>query len=182
MTRLQNVWRPLLLGAVLMAILVGVVGAVPTEKPSALSTQRQLVIGAGDFYPTDNDAQYFDGGLYLNTTADSTYTEFVAPVDFLAPFWVTVDKLELFALDNNNGGYISASLYLSKPSKGTEQMMASVDTGWDFADPTEPRTWSTTAISPNIKNPANDTYVYLQISDDTDLVVYGVRIWYRVGK
>jgi hypothetical protein len=61
--------------------------------------------------------------------------------------------------------------------------MASLKTGYPFADPlNDPRTWQTTAISPRVVNPANDVYIYLHISDDTNLSLYGVRIWYHLGK
>ena len=73
-------------------------------------------------------------------------------------------------------------LYRSKPSIGFESHMARIDTGYFFADPVnDPRTWQTTAISPNVVNPANDVYVYLHIDDNTSLYLYGVRIWYHLG-
>ncbi len=43
-------------------------------------------------------------------------------------------------------------------------------------------TWSTTTISPKIKNPANDVYLYVMITDDTYLTLYGARIFYYMGK
>ena len=182
MNRLQNAWRPLLLGLVLMSVLVGVAGAVPTDQPSALSSQRQLVISAADFYPRNDDQDYDNNGNYLSSNANLSDQVFLAPVDFPAPNWVTLDKVELFAYDNNNAGDIIATIYLSKPSQGSEQYIATLDTGFAFADATDPRTWQTTAISPNVKNPANDLYVWLTITDNDALDVYGVRIWYRVGK
>ena len=182
MNRLHDAWKPLLLGAVLMLVLVGVAGAVPTQKPSALSSQRQLVVSAADFYPYSDDIDYYNNGNWLHSNASFSTGYFLAPVDFPAPNWVTIDKFELFAYDNNDSGHILAYLYLSKPATGTQQVIASIDTGYAFADSTVPRTWQTTTISPNVKNPANDLYVWLGISDDTSLDVYGVRIWYRVGK
>ena len=183
MNRLQNAWKPLLLGMVLMSVLAGVVGAVPTEKPSALSSQRQLVITAADFYPLSNATQYqySSNGLSLTTTVNNTTQYFMAPVDFPVPYYATVDKFELFAIDNNSTAGISASLYLSKPSQGTRQYMASNTTGFASADPAL-LTWQTTSfVDTNVKSPAKDAYVYLQIEDDTGLVFYGVRIYYRAG-
>ena len=60
--------------------------------------------------------------------------------------------------------------------------MATIDTGVPFSDPaTDPRTWEDTSISPNVKNPANDVYVRIRMTDDSNLYVYGVRIWYHPG-
>ena len=182
MNRLQNAWRPLLLGLVLLSVLVGVAGAVPTDQPSALGSQRQLVISAADFYPYSDDMDYYNVGNWLYSAANLTTQYFLAPVDFPAPNWVTIDKFELFAYDNNTAGAISAHLKLTKPSQGTEQIMASIDTGTTYASTDNPHTWQTTAISPNVKNPANDLYVYLLITDNDTLWLRGVRIWYRVGQ
>jgi hypothetical protein len=72
--------------------------------------------------------------------------------------------------------------YCDKPSRGTGKVMASIDAGAAFADPaTKPRTWQTTAISPNIVYSANNTYLDVVITDDTELLLYGVTIYYRVG-
>jgi hypothetical protein len=73
-------------------------------------------------------------------------------------------------------------LYRTKPSVGTQTAMAYIDTDITFADPTSPRTWTDTTISPNVKNPANGTYLQVDISDNTSLDVYGVRIFYHTGK
>ena len=182
MNRLQNAWRPLLLGLVLLSVLVGVAGAVPTDQPNALSTRRQIMISAADFYPASDNMDYMNYGYYLLSYADASYTTFLAPIDFPYSLWVTLDKVELFAFDNNSAGRVLAQIYLTKPSSGSNQLIAQIDTGGATADPADPRTWQTTAISPNVKNPANDLHVYLQITDNDALKLYGVRIWYRVGK
>jgi hypothetical protein len=73
-------------------------------------------------------------------------------------------------------------LYRTKPSVGTQLPMAYIDTGHTSADPTIPRTWTDTSISPSVKNPANGTHLWVQISDDTNLYLYGVRIFYHRGR
>ena len=183
MKRAQKWWTPMLLGAALMAVLVGVAAAVPPEKPSAQNPPRQVVLCAADFYPTRDIVEYWNDGYTLDTMKDNTQYRFLAPVNFVAPYWVTVDKVELFAYDNNTNARIVMDLYRSKPAGGAETLMASIDTGHAFADPiNDPRTWQTTTISPNVVNPANDVYIYLLMTDDTALSLYGVRIWYHVGK
>jgi hypothetical protein len=181
MNRCKSVWRPLLLGAVLMLVLVGAAGAVPTERPSALSIQRKLTIAASDFYVTDETTQYDNYGLYLVTHQDSSNRVFIAPVDFATPRPVTVDKLELHAYDNNSSGHITITLYRAAPSNGVEVQMAYLDTGVLFTDAANPRTWQTASISPNVKYLGHDTYLWVTISDDTSLILYGATIYYRVG-
>jgi hypothetical protein len=183
MSRPQNAWRPLLLGAVLMLVLVGAAGAVPTAGPSALGIQRKLTIAASDFYPKDHLTQYNNNGIYLFTSQDSNDRVFIAPVDFPTPRPVTVDKVQLHAYDNNSGGRITIQLYRAAPSTGVEVQMAGLDTGVAFVDPAgTPRTWQTTSISPNVKYQGHDTYLWLVISDDTNLALYGATIYYRVGR
>ena len=182
MKRVHKWWTPLLLGAALVAVLVGVAAALPPEKPSAASPPRQVVLGAADFYTSTHANEYVNTGVMLYMEKDQTYQYFVAPVNFVAPYWVTVDKVELFAYDNNTSGNIVMDLFRVKPSTLSWAPMASIGTGVAFADTADPRTWQTTAISPNVVNPANDVYVSLLMTDDTDLFLYGVRIWYHVGK
>jgi hypothetical protein len=178
----KSTWKPLLLGAVLALVLVGVAGATPTGSPSSLSGQRKLVIGAADFYPTTNTQQYFTNGLVLYTTANAVSEYFLAPVDFPAHGRVQVDKVEFYAYDNNSSANMAIALVRAKPSIGTNNSMALIDTGISFADPTYPRTWQTTAISPKVVYSANDTFLSLLITDDTNLRLYGATIYYRVGK
>jgi hypothetical protein len=178
----KSMWRPMLLGAVVTLVLVGAAGATPTEKPSALSSQRKLVLTAADFYPVDNTVQYTNLGDWLATTANATEEAFLGPVDFPTYTRVRVDKVELYAFDNNSSGRITLTLYRDKPSTASEVSMTHIDTGVNFADTTDPRTWQTTAITPNVVYSANDTYLYITIDDDTNLYFYGVTIYYRVGK
>jgi hypothetical protein len=103
-------------------------------------------------------------------------------VQVLASYYVTVEKVQLFAYDNNTTGRIRMWLYRTKPSVGTQTAMAYIDTDITFADPTSPRTWTDTTISPNVKNPANGTYLWITFSDNTALDLYGVRIFYHTGK
>jgi len=183
MNRLHNPWRPMLLGALLMLVLVGVAGAVPTDQPSALSTRRQLMISAADFYPCDDSVNYSNYGISLYSNVDNTDQYFMAPIDFPYSLWVTIDKLEVFAYDNNSTGRIQTWLLLSSPTSGNEQSIAYIDTGVAYTDPVnDPRTWQDTSISPNVKNPGNDIYLQVVISDNNNLELYGARIFYYMGK
>jgi hypothetical protein len=117
MYRLLNAWRPLLVGLVLLSVLVGVAGAVPTDQPSALSTRRQIMISAADFYPCDDSYDYSNYGDVIYLGGGTSFGYFVAPVDFPYPLWVTIDKFELFAYDNNGTGNITAELRLTHASR-----------------------------------------------------------------
>ena len=176
-------WMPVLLGVLLMAILVGVAGARPNERAQAASGTRQLIIGAADFYPKDNTSAFHNNGNYVTSLVNGSSVILMAPVQFPAPYYVTVEKVQLFAYDNNTTDQMSMTLYRTKPSVGTETAMAYIDTGYTFTDPVNiPRTWTETSISPSVVNPANGTYLWVQISDDTQLDLYGVRIFYHTGK
>ena len=175
-------WMPVLLGVLLMAILVGVAGARPNERAQAASGTRQLIIQAADFYPTDNTSAFYNNGDAVTSQVNGSGINLVAPVQFPAPYYVTVEKVQLFAYDNNTTGQIKMWLYRTKPSVATETDMAYIDTGYAFTDPSGVRTWTDTTISPNVKNPANGTYLWISFSDDTNLVLYGVRIFYHTGR
>ncbi len=176
-------WMPVLLGVLLMAILVGVAGARPNERAQAASGRRQLIIGAADFYPVNNTYAFSSDGYRLWSDVNGSSIWLVAPVQFPAPYHVTVEKVQLFAYDNNSTGHIKMGLWRTKPSVGTETSMAYIDTGYLFADPVNnPRTWTDTSISPSVKNPANGTYLWVEITDDTQLDLYGVRIFYHTGR
>ncbi len=176
-------WMPVLLGVLLMAILVGAAGARPNERAQAASGTRQLIVSAADFYPINNTYAFYNYGSSLTSSANMSYVNFTAPVQFPAAYYVTVEKVQLFAYDNNTTGQIKMWLYRTKPSVGTLLAMAYIDTGWTFADPVNnPRTWTDTSISPNVKNPANGTYLWVQFSDNTNLDLYGVRIFYHTGR
>jgi len=179
MNRLLNTWRPILLGLVLLSVLVGVAGAVPTNQPSALSTRRQLMISAADFYPINDDIDYNNDGTDVRPMSGSGY--FIAPVDFPYPLWVTIDKFELFAYDNNSAQEIRVWLNLSKPASFSEENFGYVATGMPYASDTN-GTWQDTTISPNVKNPADDLYVYVWFGDSANLRLYGVRIFYYMGR
>jgi len=175
-------WMPVLLGVLLMAILVGAAGARPNERAQAASGTRQLIIGAADFYPINNTYAFYNDGYYLYSNVNGSSVYFTAPVQFPAAYYVTVEKVELFAYDYNTTGHIRMWLERTKPSVGTETEMAYIDTGYAFTDPSSVRTWTDTTISPSVKNPANGTYLWVEISDDTSLDLYGVRIFYHTGR
>jgi hypothetical protein len=181
MSRTTKWWTPMALGAVLMLVLVGAAGAVPTERPSALGIQRKLTITAADFYPNKHTVQYWNSGCYLDSLLNGDEAYFAAPVDFPTPRPVTVDKVQLHAYDNNSDHHIRMDLFRAAPSTGIQALMARIDTGVQFTDVTYPRTWQDTTIDANVKYQGHDTYLWLMISDDTDLRFYGATIYYRVG-
>jgi hypothetical protein len=177
-----NAWRPMLLGALLTLVLVGVAGAVPLHQPGAATIERKLTIAAADFYPQSHTAQYSNYGNWLRSYLDNTDVYFIAPVDFPTPRPVTVDKLELHAYDDNNAGRITITLNRDSPSGGAQVEMAYLDTGYAFVDPAGPRTWQDTTITNAVKYQGHDTYLWARITDDTNLYLYGATIYYHVGK
>jgi hypothetical protein len=182
MDRLHNAWRPMLLGALLMLVLVGVAGAVPTKQPtSALSTQRKIVISAGEFLPADSNVTFSNHTSYLYTLQNNVDLGFIAPVDFPTHRKVVVDRVELHARDTNPTGRIRLHLFRTTPSTGaTIGEMAYIDTGIAYTYPS-PRTWQDTSISPNVKWPTQDCLLFAWISDDSNLLLNGATIYYRVA-
>ncbi len=183
MKRVKKWWMPVMLGVLLMAVLVGVAGARSHDRAQAASGTRQLIIQAADFYPTNNTSAFVNQGGYLVSNVNMSTIAFIAPVQFPAAYWVTVEKVQLFAHDNNTTGQIKMWLYRTKPAAGSLVEMAYTETGYAFADPVaQARTWTDTSISPSVKNPANGTFLIVWITDDTDLILSGARIFYHTGK
>ena len=183
MIRVKKWWIPLLLGALLMATLVGVVWARPNARPLAAATTKRITIPAGWFHPTREGADWTNGGGEITSNKDEESQFFIAPVVFpSAGQTFTVEKMALYAYDQNGGlGNYDAcvSLYKTNPGAGSDVKMAGAcSTG---SSTTDPRTFTETTIKYNPVTTARGAYLWLTIEDDTNLDVYGVRIWYHKG-
>jgi hypothetical protein len=179
MNRLKRYWSPTLLGMLLMAILLGVGGPGTSVSAQATGT-RQLIIPAAHFYPINQAVAYWNNGHSLLST-DTIPVTFLAPVQFVVPYYATVEKLELMAFDNTNGGRIRVWLYNVKPTILGPSTMAAIDTGVLFQSATKPRTWVDSTITNATVRPAEAAYVQLEIDPAIALEVYGVRVWYHPG-
>ena len=127
MNGLKNNWRSVLLGSLLTLVLLGL-GGRSADVSAQATGRRQLIIPAAHFYPVDNTVQYENAGASL-VSKDTGPIKFLAPVQFVVPYYATVEKLELMAFDNTNAGRIRVWLYKTKPAIWSQDDMASIDTG-----------------------------------------------------
>jgi hypothetical protein len=178
MKRVKNWWLPMLLGAVLMATLVSVAGARPADRPMA-AISRRITIPAGHFIPADHNVTWYNGGFTLQSDSDKSLEWFSAPVVFPTGQSVVVESVTLYAYDNNSLYDLCLWLYRTDPTAGNEVEMAEAcSTGWMI---TNPRHFTDSSIANNPVKHGKGVYLYLNIEDDTDLKVYGVRIQYHHG-
>ena len=187
MKKVKKSWIAVLCGALLMATLVGVVWARPNARPQAAATTKRITIPAGWFHPVGSGYSWRSFGYYTVSYLNQTSVFFHAPVVFPSGGQkFTVEKIALYAYDENGPaqGNKNACVYLYKTNPlvgATSQpaMMASVCSTGSSA--TDPRTFTTTTIASNPITTARGAYLRLEIEDNTDLLVYGVRIWYHKG-
>ncbi len=184
MKSVRTWWLPLLLGALLMAILVGATGATPGAPPATAAVTKRVTISTAAFTPMYDSAlqpsPHTKTGDYLRSMLYGDILQMVAPVQIPHDGVVTVEKLELIAHDSYDGKRIVLDLYRSNPSKFTaRRKMAHIDTGvaWHGGD----WVWSQPNVSPRRVNTGNQLWLWLHLEDPTDLWVYGVRIYYHEG-
>jgi hypothetical protein len=174
-----------LLGALLMAVLIGATAVGLGARPAAAAVTKKLTISTAEFSPV-YDSSYVPTphekwGDYLRSRADGTTIELVAPVQFPYDGMVTVEKVELMANDANINARALLALYRSNPSNvWSRREMARIDTGTAWAEGYH--VWSEPNVSPRYVNPGHQAWLWLVLDDDTDLYVYGVRIYYHKGK
>jgi hypothetical protein len=178
MKKVKNWWLPMLLGAVLMATLVGVAGARPNERPMAAVTRR-ITIPASYFIPHDDDDLYYNGGYYVESNTDGSSELFVAPVVFPTGQSVVVESVTLYAYDNNLSDDVCLWLRLTDPTAGDQVKMGEVCSSGDSV--TDPRSFTDSSIDNNPAKHGKGVYLWLDIEDDSNLQFYGARIQYHHG-
>ncbi len=183
MKKVQKSWAAVLLGALLIATLVGVVWAAPDSRPRAAVKTKKITIPAGWFHPNQDGHNWTNVGEYI-TSHDTYPATFLAPVVFPSSGQkFTVEKMALYAYDENDdlvGGDVCATLFRTNPVQGNEVFMGYVCSSG--SSPTDPRTFTETSFNYNPVTTARGAYLQLYIPDNTNLKVYGVRIWYHAGK
>jgi hypothetical protein len=182
MKSVRTWWLPLLLGALLMAMLMGATGATPGARPAAAAVSKTLTISAAAFTPIYDSAvtpsPHEKLGDYLRSMNGGTSLGMVAPIQIPSDGTVTIEKLELIAHDSNSGKRILLDLYRSNPSNFTaRKALAHIDTGvaWQGGD----WVWSQSSVSPRRVKTSNQLWLWLILEDQTDLWIYGVRIYYH---
>jgi hypothetical protein len=174
MGQLKKCWIVLLLGAVLMATLMGVAGARPMGAIS-----RRITVPAGHFIAHDNNDLYYNGGYQVYSKNDGITEIFTAPVVFPTGQSVVVESITLYLYDENASDEACVTLYRTDPTAGDQVSMAAVcSTG---SSSTNPRSFTDISISNNPLKHGKGVYLWLTIEDNTNLDVYGVRIQYHHG-
>jgi hypothetical protein len=181
MKELKRLWIPLLLGAVLMATLVGVASARPSARPLQ-QPWRVLTVPVQNCDPQEETVDYRHQSDCLLCEAGACL--FFCSLDFPAAGEqavgaVNVKRLTLYAYDNDTGGgdWVSASLYKSYgPSAGGNTVMATASTmGSDST--ADPQTVMDTSIVDNPIYRVQGNFLTMYIGDTT-LKAYAVHIHY----
>lgn len=166
----------LLMVGVIVAATAWPTGADSEEPaaPAARTTIHRLVIPAAAFIPAFPGPDYVNSGYEFS--AQSGMSGFVAPVQFPYPA-VTIKSITLHAYDNGSQDFI-LHLGRSRPSTGAGTAIAVVkSTGQSTTDP---RAFTTAAVSPRIVNSAvNGAYLALFPPPGTAYKFYGVTIRYE---
>lgn len=159
--------------ALLVAVLLGVPGATGqtggATEPRA--TVGNLMIPAGAFTPSEDDADYANMGDVLEV--------FGAPATFNASLLfpvptVSIRRITLYALDQDSSAAICVNLFRDRPADGASDYMGVVCTMDSGVDPQAPYS---TAISPRSINTAlHGASLWLGVEPGTRL--YGVKITY----
>jgi hypothetical protein len=179
MKKVKNWWKVLLLGAVLMATLVGVVGARPSDRAQAGTISRRVTIPAGAFTPSDGDYDYWNGGDEMWSLDSVLQPYFNAHVELPTGQAVVVESVTLYAYDENGTYDVCAWLTKTDPTAGAQEGMAYVcSTGSSSNDP---RNFTDGSINNNPVKHGRGLILELQIEDDSNLTFYGVRIQYHHG-
>lgn len=163
----QRRWVPLVLG-LLVAMLLG-----PTAAPAAepRTTTVSLVIPAAAFTPVNENIAYDNDGLDLTVDGAGGGT-FVFALAFPVQI-VTIQKLTLYARDNDGAQDAAVSLWRTYPAGATETMLGSVQTSLASS---ALQTRATTAISPRkVDTALHGAYLWLWLPGP-NVTFYGVKI------
>jgi hypothetical protein len=178
MTSLKNWWMVVLLGAVLMATLVGVAAARPNDRPAAAVTRR-ITVPAAFFNPWADGADWFNDGGYIESSKNESGQWFFAPVVFPTGQSVVVESITLYAYDYNPTWDILVYLMKTDPTAGDENVMTSART--NSSSTADPRSFTSGLMYSNPVKHGSGVYLVLETEDDTNLRAYGVRIQYHHG-
>ena len=169
---MKKAWIALVLGALLIGTMVGVVWARPSQSPQAADITRKITIPGGFFSPTEDGYDWYNTGNHVRV--DSGTGSFIAPVVFPCLPSVTVERVILYADDQNGGADATAILTRTKPSTGQLVMLGPVSSTGSAVGI---RTFTSANIN-KVVWPAQGIHVRLFING-TNMLVYGVTVEYH---
>jgi hypothetical protein len=171
MRKLRRLWMPVLLGALLMATVVGVTGARPDARPEPSPQLQNHMIDAHHCIPVgDTDPDFHLTALECNT-GDCF---FMCPIKPPHEGLISVRRLAFYAYDNNDGE-VCISLWHTYPKTASiERRLAPQCTTNSAADPQE--------ISYNLANfkvsQLQDLFVALTVNYNGQRF-YGAKLRYE---
>jgi hypothetical protein len=178
MRKVKNWWMVVLLGAVLMATLVGLAAARPNDTPAGAVTRR-ITIPPGHFIPCYDHTDWSNWGNYLESETDGSTEWMLAPVVFPTGQSVVVESMTLYAYDNNASDEICVYMFQVDVTARHRDSMASVCSSG--ASTTDPRQFTDSVIAYNPLKHGKGVYLGVDLQDDTNLFFCGVRIQYHHG-
>jgi hypothetical protein len=175
----RRLWVP-----VLIAVLVGALGAVVLVGPLGAGRQAQaaveprvtvtrtMTVPAAAFGPMDDNTDFFNNSVSILTVSGSG--EFVAPVFFEAPE-VTVRKITLYAYDGGGANACVKLLRIPPAASDGTLMGEACSTGAAFGV----RAFAQTSLNPRRVAAGQGAALWLSLpGDGTGWAFYGVRITY----
>jgi hypothetical protein len=173
MKKLKMLWMPVLLGALLMATLVGVAGARPNAKPEASPALVDYMFSAHHCIP-EQDYDWDFGAMFLTSLTGES--RFVCPIKPPHQGLIRVQRLALYAYDNDAtaGEKLCVKLVQTYPKAATFVERLSLQCTTDNA--ADPAVYA--------YNPANfkvsvvqDIYAYTTVTPGERL--YGLKLKYE---
>ena len=170
MNRIKSWRRPMLLGALLMATLVGVAGARPGAEVNVSAT-KTVSICFHDCIPRDEEQAYWRGPTSM--TCDSTLCEFFCPVNVPYQGKYKITSFTMFAKDSGVGE-ANYWLYKHTPSEA-----GSTTLGWENTVNSSDSPQAVTGpLSHARVQPKHDVWISLGIVG-TQAWVSGFQLKYR---
>ena len=162
----------MMVGALLMATLVGVAGARPSGEVSVSAT-KTVSIAVADCIAKDDGQDYSRTDLLVYCNA--SMCQLMCPVDVPYQGKYKITSLTMFAYDNYSGQYARFYLFKNTPSSAGSIPMAIYQ---GTADSTDDPQAVTGPLSNARVQPKHDIFIRLTING-TQPMVYGFRLKYR---
>ena len=173
MEKVNKSWMAVMAATLLLGTLVGVVWARPHDRPQAQDITRQITIPGGFFHPYVDGLDWANLGDHI--LMQSGAGAFTAPVVFPCLPSVTVERLILYADDENVTWDACAHLQRTRPQQGDEANMGYVCTS-DTTTGVQP--FIDSSINNAVVWPSHGVYIWLGISGPS-IDVHAVRIEYH---
>jgi hypothetical protein len=175
MNRIKRFWPRVLLGGLLLVTSMGATSASPNDAPLT-STAKTLTVSASDCYPWADDADYFNGGAYIQ--GKSGTPSFICPVHLPEYGTWKVQSITMYVRDNASAYNICAEAARTNPSAGGETIMGEVCSSGATSAHVRSFGISGGQINPNTVEPTHGMYFWVTMKGTDKLRLYGFHISY----